>query len=211
MRKHRWFSSIGLLLLACYSAERVAIATESTPLSIIVLPIRAHGSDIKIPHNILVQADEKLLTKLSDRGSYDFRVGTGLYSSSANIAKEMSGTELCIEIVNEHALWREVDRIVCPLVKSKMVGNAERDRHGTIYDIKKGTLTVSFIARVIESKSKTVIDTYPGQGEATIQNSLFSAAVRQTLYSYGTNSVGFEVAAEQALQNALDNLDIDLF
>ena len=41
----------------------------------------------------------------------------------------------------------------------------------------QGTLTVSIIARLIESKSKTVRDTYNGHGEATIQNSLFSAAV----------------------------------
>ena len=106
MKTHQWLSFISLLLLACGSAERSAIATESRLLSNIVLPIQAHGSDIKIPRNILERADEKLLTKLSDRGSYDLRAGDGLYSSSANIAKEMSGTELCIEMVNEHALWR---------------------------------------------------------------------------------------------------------
>ena len=138
MKKHRWLSFIGLILLATSGVERTAIATESTPLSIIVLPIRAHGSDIKIPHNILMQADEKLLTKLSNRGSYDFRVGTGLYSSSANLAKEMSGTALCIEMVNEHPLWREVDRIECPLVETIMVTSAESEaafrRHGSVVD-----------------------------------------------------------------------------
>ena len=171
--------------------------------SLAIVPIQSIASRAMVPRIVLVEATERLVTRVSDLDSYAIVTGFGSVLTEQDIQSKGQSGDICAAIARTIRGRREVDRILCTFVDNVTFPGGRHYR--SLIGINTGLVQLTMTGRLYDYNQRTIISSFSAVGSSRVKRLMFAAGSGLTLLSADSDYLSH---LRKSVLDAVDKLEL---